>query len=81
MYNDVHEKINTIFKRTIFSKREENILFTEIKSFIDKYNNLPTKETVLVEMGHRKDLNDDEVRNVKELLSTISPEDVDQQWQ
>ena len=67
-------------KELYFSNRSENILFTEINSFVEKYNNLPTKETILVEMGHRKDLNDDEVRNTKELLSTISPEDVDQQW-
>ena len=81
MYNEPYMRKSIPFlKELYFSKREENILFTEIKSFIDKYNNLPTKETVLVEMGHRKDLNDDEVRNVKELLSTISPEDVDQQW-
>ena len=81
MYNEPYmRKAIPFLKELYFSNRSENILFTEINSFVEKYNNLPTKETILVEMGHRKDLNDDEVRNTKELLSTISPEDVDQQW-
>jgi archaellum biogenesis ATPase FlaH len=67
-------------KDIYFSKREESILFSEIYSFIEKYNNLPTKETVLVEMGNRKDLNDEEVRSVKDLLEVLNPEDVDQNW-
>ena len=81
MYNEPYmRKAIPFLKELYFSNRSENILFQEINSFINKYNNLPTKETILVEMGHRKDLNDDEVRNTKELLSTISPEDVDENW-
>ena len=81
MYNEPYMRKSIPFlKELYFTNRSENILFQEINSFIHKYNNLPTKETILVEMGHRKDLNDDEVRNTKELLSTISPEDVDENW-
>ena len=81
MYNEPYmRKAIPFLKELYFTNRSENILFQEINSFIHKYNNLPTKETILVEMGHRKDLNDDEVRNTKELLSTISPEDVDENW-
>ena len=64
MYNEPYmRKAIPFLKELYFSNRSENILFQEINSFIHKYNNLPTKETILVEMGHRKDLNDDEVRN------------------
>jgi archaellum biogenesis ATPase FlaH len=31
-------------------------------------------------MGNRKDLNDEEVRSVKDLLEVLNPEDVDQNW-
>ena len=63
-----------------FTKREEKILFQEINTFVEKYKNLPTKETLLIELGYRKDINDDEVKSVKELLSTLTPEEVEQQW-
>jgi archaellum biogenesis ATPase FlaH len=63
-----------------FTKREEKILFQEINTFVEKYKNLPTKETLLIELGYRKDINDDEVKSVKELLSTLIPEEVEQQW-
>ena len=79
MYNEPYmRKAIPFLKDIYFSKREESILFSEIYSFIEKYNNLPTKETVLVEMGNRKDLNDEEVRSVKDLLEVLNPEDVDQ---
>jgi len=63
-----------------FTKREEKILFQEINTFVEKYKNLPTKETLLIELGYRKDINDEEVKSVKELLSTLIPEEVEQQW-
>ena len=81
MYNEPYMRKSIPFLKDIyFSKREEHILFAEIYKFIAKYNNLPTKETVLVEMGNRKDLNDEEVRSVKDLLEVLNPEDVDQNW-
>ena len=63
-----------------FTKREEKILFQEINTFVEKYKNLPTKETLLIELGYRKDINDEEVKSVKELLSTLTTEEVEQQW-
>ena len=67
-------------KEIYFTKREEKILFQEINTFVEKYKNLPTKETLLIELGYRKDINDEEVKSVKELLSTLIPEEVEQQW-
>ena len=67
-------------KPIYFTKRPESILFTEIDSFVNKYKNLPTKETILIELNNRKDLNDEEIKSVKELLNTLNAEDVDQQW-
>jgi len=68
--------INEIY----FPKREEKILFQEIDSFVQKYKNLPTKESILIELSNRKDINEDENRLVKELISQLNPEDVEQQW-
>ena len=68
--------INEIY----FPKREEQILFQEIDTFVQKYKNLPTKESILIELSNRKDINEEENRIVKEFLNTLNNEDVDQQW-
>ena len=46
-------------KEDYFSNRQEKILFTEIFKFVQKYNNLPTKETIIIEITQRKDINED----------------------
>ena len=68
--------INEIY----FTKREEKILFQEIDNFVQKYKNLPTKETLLIELNNRKDINEEENKVVKELLSQLNPEEVDEKW-
>ncbi len=68
--------INEIY----FPKREEKILFQEIDNFVQKYKNLPTKESLLIELGYRKDINEQENKIVKDLLNTLNAEDVEQKW-
>jgi archaellum biogenesis ATPase FlaH len=77
---DYTRKSLPFIKELYFTKREEKILFQEINSFVEKYKNLPTKESLLIELGYRKDINDEEVKSVKELISTFNPEQVEQQW-
>ena len=68
--------INEIY----FTKREEKILFQEIDSFVQKYKNQPTKESILIELGNRKDINEEEHKIVKELVTSLNNEEVEQQW-
>ena len=67
-------------KELYFTKREEKILFQEINSFVEKYKNLPTKESLLIELGYRKDVNEEELKSVKELITSFNAEEVEQQW-
>jgi archaellum biogenesis ATPase FlaH len=67
-------------KEDYFTTRSERILFREIDTFVNKYKNIPTKEALLIELGQRKDINEDEFKSIKELLLSISEEKVDLQW-
>ena len=67
-------------KEDYFANRSERILFREIDTFVNKYKNIPTKEALLIELGQRKDINEDEFKSIKELLLSISEEKVDLQW-
>ena len=63
-----------------FSKKDERELYAEVEKFVTKYKNLPTKEAILIELNNRKDLNEEEYKGIKDLVSGISYEEVDLQW-
>jgi len=67
-------------KEDYFTNRNERLLFREIDIFVNKYKNIPTKEALVIELGQRKDINEDEFKSVKDLLDTILNESVDLQW-
>ena len=73
-------KVIPFIKEDYFSNRQEKILFTEIFKFVDKYNNLPTKETITIEITQRKDINEDEFKTIKQLINTLHDEKPDLQW-
>ena len=77
---DFTRKAIPFLKETYFPKRDEKILFSEVSKFLHTYNNLPTKETILIELNNRKDLNETEYKDVKELVASISQEDTDLKW-
>ena len=77
---DFTRKAIPFIKPHYFSKRDERLLFIEVDKFVQKYNNLPTKETILIELNNRKDLNEEEYKNVKDLVNSITKEDTDLQW-
>jgi archaellum biogenesis ATPase FlaH len=67
-------------KEDYFVNIEERILFKEIETFVNKYKNIPTKEALVIELGQRKDINEDEFKSVKELLLGLSETKVELQW-
>ena len=77
---DFTRKAIPFIKPHFFSKRDERVLFEQIEKFIHKYNNLPTKDTILIELNNRKDLNEEEYKNIKDLVNSITKEDTDLQW-
>ena len=77
---DFTRKAIPFLKETYFPKRDEKILFSEVSKFLHTYNNLPTKEAILIELNNRKDLNETEYKDVKDLVASISQEDTDLKW-
>jgi archaellum biogenesis ATPase FlaH len=67
-------------KPDYFTNRIEKLLYEEVDKFVQQYKNLPTKETILIEFGRRKDLNDEEVKLIKELVTSFNDEKSDLQW-
>ena len=67
-------------KEDFFRNRDEVTLFNIINDFVIKYNNLPNKEAITIELSNLKTLTEDEYKNAKSLLNGLVYEEVDQQW-
>jgi len=79
---DFTRKALPFVKEDYFQNAEERILFNQIYNFVDNYKNLPTKETILIELNQRKDINEDQLKNVKQIINTLTQdnETPDLQW-
>ena len=77
---DFTRKALPFVKPHYFNKKEEQLLFEQINKFVQEYKNLPTKESLLIELNQRKDINEEQLKQVKETLSTLQHEEVEQQW-
>jgi len=77
---DFTRKALPFIQSEYFSNAEEKTLFNEIEKFVENYKNLPTKDTILIELNNRKDLNEDQLKNLRQLVFSASDEQVDLQW-
>ena len=77
---DYARKVLPFIKSNYFDVREERIIFEEITSFVDKYKKIPTQISLEIEIGSRKDLNQDEHDKVVNIVKTLNSEKVDIDW-
>src|SRR5210317_83545 len=81
IYNEEFtRKVLPFIKEDFFRNRDEVTLFNIINDFVTKYNNLPNKEAITIELSNLKTLTEDEYKNAKSLLNGLVYEEVDQQW-
>ena len=73
-------KVLPFIKEEYFGNRVEQLLFGEIFKFVEKYNNLPTKDAILIEFNNRKDINEEELQHIKDYVVAIGESDADEQW-
>ena len=73
-------RVLPFIKEEYFSDRLEKILFSEIYKFVNKYNGLPSKEALSIEMNGSKSVNEDEYKKVTDIISTLNPEPVNMDW-
>ena len=80
-YNeDFTRKALPFIKSDFFTNKNESTLFGEIYEFVNKYKNLPTKETILVELNKRKDLKENELTEIKTIVNKLDNQEVELQW-
>jgi len=73
-------KVLPFIKEEYFADRTERLLFSEIYKFVNKYNSLPTKEALSIEINSTKSVNEDEYKKITDVLSTLNKEPINYQW-
>ena len=74
-------KVLPFIKPDYFSDRTERIVFEEIQKFVERYNALPTKSTLEIEIDTRRDLNEDDIKRVVEVVKGLkNDEDANYEW-
>ena len=73
-------KVLPFIKEDYFSDRLERLLFKEIYKFITKFNALPTKEALSIEINDSKDISEDEYKKVTDIIATLNPEKINLEW-
>ena len=73
-------KVLPFIKPDYFDIKEEQVVFNEIVNFVDKYKRIPTQISLEIEVESRKDLTEDQHKNIVEIIKTLDSTEVDMEW-
>lgn len=78
---DYTRKVLPFIKSDYFSAEEDRILYTEINNFILKYNRLPDRVAIAIEINNLRNIKEDQVKNIAAFLESLrNVPDTNQQW-
>jgi len=64
-------KVVPFLKGEYFEEFKYKIVFEEISSFVNEYNECPTKEVLKIETEKRKDINQDSFNEISNLIDHL----------
>ena len=73
-------KVIPFIQPDYFEQRTEKIIFEEITQFIVKYGNAITTEALAIELENRTDLSEMEVKETREITSSLTDAPADNKW-
>ena len=78
---DYARKVLPFVKEEYFADALEKVVYSEIFNYVDKFNSLPTKEAIIIQLGEKK-LNETEYDSATKLVqeATESEETENVQW-
>ena len=69
-------------KEDYFTQDADRIVFEQIRDYVDKYNNIPTKEALVIDLNDKKGITEEEFKSSSELLDQVleNQEVIDNEW-
>jgi replicative DNA helicase len=77
---DYSRKVIPFIQPDYFEQKAEKVIFDEIVQFIVKYGSAITIEALNIEVENRTDLNETEVKEIREINSSLNDAAVEKQW-
>ena len=78
--NDYCRKVLPFIKNEYFENLHEKVVFEEICKFIVAYEQLATKEVLLIETEKRTDITEDTYKIICDYISNLNDDPADKQW-
>jgi replicative DNA helicase len=73
-------KVIPFIQPDYFEQKAEKVIFEEIVQFIVKYGSAITIEALNIEVENRTDLNETEVKQIREINASLNDDIVEKQW-
>ena len=73
-------KVVPFLKSEYFEDEKQKIVYQEIASFVEEYNELTTKEVLCIEIEKRKDITDSMFKDITSLIDELDNSPADLQW-
>jgi replicative DNA helicase len=77
---DYSRKVIPFIQPDYFEQKSEKIIFEEIVQFIVKYGSAITIEALNIEVENRTDLNETEIKEIRDVNNSLNDNVVDKQW-
>jgi len=77
---DYIRQVLPFLNKRYFSDRKEAIIFEEISNFFTKYNKLPTKEIISIELSNRTDISDNDYKDFGNYVTAIEKSETNSDW-
>nr|BAR31385.1 DNA primase-helicase [uncultured Mediterranean phage uvMED] len=73
-------KVIPFIKSEYFEDNHQKIIFEEIQNFVEKYNQIATKEVLCIEVENRNDINDSSFKEIVGLITSLEDELSEFEW-
>ena len=73
-------KVLPFIKSEYFEDTSQKVIFEEILNFVQKYNQLATKEILSIEVENRKDINEDSFKQISNLIENLDDDPTEIDW-
>jgi len=81
LYNEKYvRKVIPFIKSEYFEDQNQKIVFEEILTFVQQYNQLVTKEILCIEVENRKDISEQSFKEIIHLIGCLEDVPVENEW-
>jgi len=73
-------KVLPFIKEEYFEDFNQKVVYEEIKKFVIEYNSIPTRESLVIDVDDRSDLNQQQYGEICNLIQNLDPISVENDW-